>query len=90
MQIHAKNFINASHPAFISLISLLATLGLLTGPARAQVPVPPLPANPQAPTLAPVGSLGMQRGTRLELTLTGTNLAEPTGLWTSFPAKTPN
>jgi hypothetical protein len=31
--------------------------------------------------------LGMQRGTRLELTLTGTNLAEPTGLWTSFPAK---
>jgi hypothetical protein len=30
--------------------------------------------------------LGMQRGTRLELTLTGTNLAEPTGLWTSFPA----
>jgi hypothetical protein len=29
----------------------------------------------------------MQRGTTLELTLTGTNLAEPTGLWTSFPAK---
>jgi hypothetical protein len=29
----------------------------------------------------------MQRGTTLDLTLTGTNLAEPTGLWTSFPAK---
>jgi hypothetical protein len=29
----------------------------------------------------------MQRGTSLDLTLTGTNLAEPTGLWTSFPAK---
>jgi hypothetical protein len=29
----------------------------------------------------------MQRGTTLEITLTGTNLAEPTGLWTSFPAK---
>jgi hypothetical protein len=28
----------------------------------------------------------MQRGSSLELTLTGTNLAEPTGLWTSFPA----
>jgi hypothetical protein len=28
----------------------------------------------------------MQRGTTLDLTLTGTNLAEPTGLWTSFPA----
>src|SRR5262249_10951465 len=41
----------------------------------------------QAPTLAPVVPLGMQRGTKLEVTLTGTNLAEPTGLWTSFPAK---
>jgi hypothetical protein len=29
----------------------------------------------------------VQRGTALELTLTGTNLADPTGLWTSFPAK---
>jgi hypothetical protein len=29
----------------------------------------------------------MQRGTKLEITLTGTNLAGPTGLWTSFPAK---
>ena len=29
----------------------------------------------------------MQRGAKLELTLTGTNLAGPTGLWTSFPAK---
>jgi hypothetical protein len=31
--------------------------------------------------------LGMQRGTSLELTLTGTNLADPVTLWTSFPAK---
>ncbi len=45
------------------------------------------PANPQAPVLKPVVPLGMQRGTTLELTLTGNNLAEPTGLWTSFPAK---
>jgi hypothetical protein len=29
----------------------------------------------------------MQRGTTLELTLTGSNLADPTALWTSFPAK---
>jgi hypothetical protein len=29
----------------------------------------------------------MQRGTTLELNLTGTNLAGPTKLWTSFPAK---
>jgi hypothetical protein len=47
------------------------------------VPVP----NPQAPTLNPVVPLGMQRGGKLELTLTGTNLAGPTALWTSFPAK---
>jgi hypothetical protein len=31
--------------------------------------------------------LGAQRGSTIELTLTGTNLAGPTGLWTSFPAK---
>ena len=29
---------------------------------------------------------GMQRGTTLDLSLTATNLAEPTGLWTSIPA----
>jgi hypothetical protein len=30
--------------------------------------------------------IGAQRGQSLELTLTGNNLANPTGLWTSFPA----
>src|SRR4029078_9256502 len=29
----------------------------------------------------------VQRGTTVELALTGTNLTNPTGLWTSFPAK---
>jgi hypothetical protein len=29
----------------------------------------------------------MQRGAGLDLTLTGTNLTEPVGLWTTFPAK---
>jgi hypothetical protein len=29
----------------------------------------------------------MQRGTALDVTLTGTNLSEPLSLWTSFPAK---
>ncbi|MGH7170712.1 MAG: hypothetical protein ACRELG_10575, partial [Gemmataceae bacterium] len=48
---------------------------------------PALPINPQAPVLKPAAPLGMQRGTTLDLTLTGTNLADPTGLWTSFPAK---
>jgi hypothetical protein len=63
---------------------VLALAVALAAPAAAQ---PPAPADPQAPTLAPVLPLGMQRGTSLEVTLTGTNLAEPTGLWTSFPAK---
>jgi hypothetical protein len=49
--------------------------------------LPPFPPNPQAPTLQPVLPLGMQRGTTLDVTLTGSNLANPTGLWTSFPAK---
>jgi hypothetical protein len=48
---------------------------------------PALPVNPQAPVLKPAVPLGMQRGTTLDLMLTGANLAEPTGLWTSFPAK---
>ncbi len=49
-------------------------------------PAPGTP-NPQAPTLKMSGPVGMQRGTTLDLTLTGTNLNEPVSLWTSFPAK---
>ena len=49
------------------------------GNGWAQKP-PALPVNPQAPVLKPVVPLGMQRGSTLDLTLTGTNLAEPTGL----------
>src|SRR5262245_55650709 len=52
-----------------------------------QKPPPPTPPNPQAPVLNPVMPAGIQRGTTLELQLTGTNLAGPTGLYTSFPAK---
>jgi hypothetical protein len=66
-------------------LTALAALCCCTPVALAQQK-PPAP-NPQAPTLKPVAPCGMQRGTTLELTLTGTNLAEPTGLWTSFPAK---
>ncbi|MFO0879017.1 MAG: hypothetical protein U0840_16865 [Gemmataceae bacterium] len=66
--------------------SLTAGLLLaLTAASTAQPP--PVPVNPKAPTLNPVVPLGMQRGTALDLTLTGTNLAEPTGLWANFPAK---
>jgi hypothetical protein len=63
----------------------LVLSALADGAAFGQVP--PTPPNPQAPVLAAPVPLGMQRGTKLDLTLTGSNLAEPTGLWTSFPAK---
>lgn len=69
----------------IRLVPLLALLA--AGQVATAQPLPPFPPNPLAPTLRPVMPLGMQRGTTLELTLTGTNLAGPTGLWTSFPAK---
>lgn len=64
-----------------SLVILLTTMA--DSPAQKA----PAPAANLAPTLAMSVPLGIQRGTALELTLTGTNLADPTGLWTSFPAK---
>jgi hypothetical protein len=69
--------------------SLLALALLLAWHAVSEAqPLPPgTPVNKQAPLLQPVVPLGMQRGTALEVTLTGTNLAGPTGVWTSFPAK---
>jgi hypothetical protein len=69
----------------VSLPSLI-TLLLLTADATAQKAPAPVPPNPQAPILNMPAPLGIQRGTALDLTLTGKNLAEPTGLWTSFPA----
>src|SRR5260370_684202 len=65
--------------ALFTVLTLSASVRAQQAPALAQ-------PNPQAPTLNMPVPLGIQRGTALELTLTGTNLAEPTGLWTSFPA----
>src|SRR5215471_9689940 len=76
-----------NRPTFLSWLVLSAALILSTTVPVSAQPPPVIPPNPLAPTLTPVLPLGMQRGTKLELTLTGTNLAEPTGLWTSFPAK---
>jgi hypothetical protein len=77
-------------PPRLRRLPLLPVLALLAagsaGPARAQK-LPPVKPNPQAPVLAMPAPLGMQRGTTLELTLTGTNLAGPTGLLTGFPCK---
>jgi hypothetical protein len=55
--------------------------------AQAQKPPVLLPPNPQAPVLAMPSIMGMQRGTTLELTLTGSNLAGPTGVLSSFLGK---
>lgn len=67
------------------LCALIAALALHED-SHAQKAGPTQP-NPQAPTLAIPGPVGAQRGTTIELNLTGTNLADPVTLWTSFPAK---
>jgi hypothetical protein len=54
---------------------------------RAQPKAAPVAVAPQAPTLNVAFPLGAQRGQTIELNLTGTNLNDPTALWTSFPAK---
>src|SRR5262245_15346160 len=70
----------------VAISSILGALSVSQLRAQPKPPAP-VPPNPQAPVLSAATPLGMQRGTALELTLTGTNLAGPTGLWTSFPAK---
>lgn len=56
-------------------------------PLKAQPKAPPIVVAPQAPTIAVPSPSGVQRGTTAELTITGTNLADAVGVWTSFPAK---
>src|SRR5438876_4809126 len=46
-----------------------------------------VPPAPQAPTLTTPANLGGKRGTTVELTLTGANLADPTAVLLSIPAK---
>jgi hypothetical protein len=55
--------------------------------SRAQQPQKPPPPNPLAPNVAMPFPMGLQRGTTLELTLTGSNLANPTGAWVGMPGK---
>ncbi len=74
-----------SHPHRF-LFGVVST-ALLTWAVPVQAQAPAAPPNPAAPTLKPVAPYGVQRGTTIDLTLTGTNLTEPTGLWTEFPAK---
>src|SRR5947209_1463161 len=67
-----------------TLIALLA-FGL-AGTGTAQMP-PGVPPNPAAPVLNAPFPLGIQRGTTLELLLTGSRLDRPTGILTSIPGK---
>jgi hypothetical protein len=52
-----------------------------------QPKAPAVPPSPQAPTLTSPANLGAKRGTTAELTLTGTNLADPTAVLLSGPGK---
>src|SRR5687767_12371694 len=67
-------------------VLVLLTTGLVPPSASWGQQKPP-PANPNAPNLAMLSPLGAQRGTTLELNLTGGILANPTGFWLGFPAK---
>jgi hypothetical protein len=49
--------------------------------------VVPIVVSPQAPTISPISPLGLPKSGSQELTLIGTNLLDPIGVWTSFPAK---
>jgi hypothetical protein len=69
---------------FIRFGILIVFLVAGGGEGRAQK-APALAVNPQAPVLKSPFPLGMQSGTILDLTLNGSNLAEPTGLWISSP-----
>jgi hypothetical protein len=53
----------------------------------AQPKAPVIVAAPQAPTLNTPASLGASPGADIEIVLTGTNLAEPTSVLLSCPAK---
>ena len=70
-----RKMVLAIEAAAIILTGLLVPIS----PSWAQKAPPP--ANPQAPTVNPLTTTGIQRGQPLTLLLTGTNLANPT---TSF------
>jgi hypothetical protein len=70
------------------------TLGLLVvlfasseREVAAQPKAPAIVASPQTPTLTTPASLGAKVGEEVEIALTGTNLAEPTAVLVSCPAK---
>ena len=69
------------------LLAALIILVCRDGSVTAQPKAAPATVAPQSPTLNAPFPLGAQRGQTIELNLTGTNLADPTALSTSFPCK---
>src|SRR5262249_42300249 len=74
----------------MSMLSLQRSLYFLLaiGVAANAAPAPaqPLPANASAPQIDVPRPIGARRGSAVDLTLTGKNLADPTGLSLSFAA----
>jgi hypothetical protein len=69
-------------------IRLALALSVLLGVVeRANTQPPPLAPDPKAPVINGVSPPGGQRGTKIDVTLTGANLAGPVGLLLSFSAK---
>src|SRR5438876_3919108 len=63
-------------PVVVTVIVALAVTGLSTAQRRGLLSA--------APTLDPVVPLGGQRGTAVDLTISGTNLSDPLAVWTSW------
>src|SRR5262245_6849048 len=78
---------SVSLPCRCAVVLALLALCCQGEKSWAQKPPPPGKPNPQAPVLNAPTPLGAQRGASVEITLTGTNLAEPTGVLLGFAAK---
>ncbi|MCS6978466.1 MAG: PPC domain-containing protein [Gemmatales bacterium] len=72
----------ARQSRFLGWLTVLAWTLTALSPSQAQPPT----VNPAAPVLNQPFPMGIQRGTTLDLTLSGSNLNDPVQLLTSFPA----
>ncbi|MBI2805378.1 MAG: PPC domain-containing protein [Planctomycetes bacterium] len=72
---------------FLSWFTCLAVLCTFIHVAPTWGQKPPPPVNPQAPTINPLLPAGVQRGVPTVVLVTGTNLANPTGISVGTLAK---
>ncbi|MCZ2343560.1 MAG: hypothetical protein LC104_17465 [Bacteroidales bacterium] len=77
-----------SHPVWLFAASVLLLSGMLgdSPEVRGQAKPTPPAVPKEFPILTTPAHLGAKVGDTVDLTLTGTNLANVTGVWTSFPA----